>query len=108
MNAETNRRLENFVRLGRIKTVIPSSPFHKVTVIIGDIVTTELRLINLRAGKDLTVHCHVGSLEKTFAFRLASLVVHCHVGSLEKDELNEGLFRHVHCHVGSLERSCCA
>ncbi len=54
MNAESNRRLENMIRLGRIKTVIPSSPFHKVTVNLGDIVTKELRLLNLRAGKDTT------------------------------------------------------
>ncbi|KAF1024419.1 MAG: hypothetical protein GAK29_02579 [Acinetobacter bereziniae] len=54
MNAETNRRLENTVRLGRIKTVTPSSPFHTVTVNLGDIVTKELRVLNLRAGKDLT------------------------------------------------------
>ncbi|MFX5896085.1 phage baseplate assembly protein V, partial [Acinetobacter baumannii] len=54
MNAESNRRLENMIRLGRIKTVIPSSPFHKVTVNLGDIVTKELRLLNLRAGKDST------------------------------------------------------
>ncbi|MFW1689418.1 phage baseplate assembly protein V [Acinetobacter ursingii] len=54
MNAETNRRLENLIRLGRIKTVTPSSPFHTVTVNLGDIVTKELRVLNLRAGKDLT------------------------------------------------------
>ncbi|HEO1767581.1 phage baseplate assembly protein V [Acinetobacter baumannii] len=54
MNAETIRRLENTIRLGRIKTVTPSSPFHTVTVNLGDIVTKELRLLNLRAGKDST------------------------------------------------------
>ncbi|MBN6536980.1 phage baseplate assembly protein V [Acinetobacter pittii] len=54
MNAETIRRLENTIRLGRIKSVTPSSPFHKVTVNLGDIVTKELRLLNLRAGKDST------------------------------------------------------
>ncbi|HEM7785405.1 TPA: phage baseplate assembly protein V [Acinetobacter baumannii] len=54
MNAETNRRVENLIRVGRIKTVTPSKPFHTVTVNLGDIVTKELRLINLRAGKDST------------------------------------------------------
>ncbi|MDA3593886.1 phage baseplate assembly protein V [Acinetobacter baumannii] len=54
MNAETIRRLENTIRIGRIKTVTPSSPFHTVTVNLGDIVTKELRLLNLRAGKDST------------------------------------------------------
>lgn len=54
MNAEMNRRLENVIRLGRIKTVTPSKPFHTVTVDLGDIVTDELRVLNLRAGKDST------------------------------------------------------
>ncbi|WP_336152619.1 phage baseplate assembly protein V [Acinetobacter ursingii] len=54
MNAETLRRLENMLRIGRIKTVTPSSPFHTVTVNLGDIVTKELRVLNLRAGKDST------------------------------------------------------
>lgn len=54
MNAEMNRRLENLIRLGRIKTVTPSKPFHTVTVDLGDIVTDELRVLNLRAGKDST------------------------------------------------------
>lgn len=54
MNAETLRRLENLIRLGRIKTVTPSNPFHTVTVNLGDIVTKELRVLNLRAGKDST------------------------------------------------------
>ncbi|MCU4482247.1 phage baseplate assembly protein V [Acinetobacter ursingii] len=54
MNAETIRRLENFIRLGRIKTVTPSSPYHCVTVNLGDIVTKELRVLNLRAGNDST------------------------------------------------------
>lgn len=54
MSAESFRRLENIIRLGRIKTVTPSNPFHTVTVDFGDIVTTELRLLNLRAGKDKT------------------------------------------------------
>ena len=54
MNADIHRRLENLIRLGRIKTVTPSNPFHTVTVNLGDIVTAELRLINLRAGLDKT------------------------------------------------------
>ena len=54
MNVETLRRLENMIRLGRIKTVTPSSPFHTVTVNLGDIVTKELRVLNLRAGNDST------------------------------------------------------
>ncbi len=54
MSAEINRRIENMFRLGRIKTVTPSTPFHTVTVDLGDIVTDELRLFNLRAGSDKT------------------------------------------------------
>ncbi len=54
MNAEANRRLENMIRLGRIKSVTTSSPFHTVTVNLGDIVTTELRVLNFRAGLDKT------------------------------------------------------
>lgn len=54
MNAEANRRLENMIRLGRIESVNPSSPFSTVTVNLGEIVTTELRVLNLRAGLDKT------------------------------------------------------
>ena len=54
MNADINRRVENLIRAGRIKTVTPSKPFHTVTVNLGDIVTKQLRLLNLRAGKDAT------------------------------------------------------
>ncbi|MCH7387666.1 phage baseplate assembly protein V [Acinetobacter modestus] len=54
MNADISRRLENLIRLGRIETITPSSPFHTVTVNLGDIVTAELRLINIRAGLDKT------------------------------------------------------
>lgn len=54
MNTDIHRRLENLIRLGRIETVTPSSPFHTVTVNLGDIVTAELRLINFRAGSDKT------------------------------------------------------
>lgn len=52
MNADTSRRLENLIRLGRIDSVTPAEPFHTVTVNLGDIVTHQLRLINLRAGAD--------------------------------------------------------
>ena len=54
MSAEIHRRLENLIRLGRIKSVTPAKPFHTVTVDLGDIVTDELRLFNLRAGADLS------------------------------------------------------
>ena len=54
MSAEIHRRLENLIRLGRIKSVTPVKPFHTVTVDLGDIVTDELRLFNLRAGADLS------------------------------------------------------
>lgn len=54
MSADNNRRLENLIRLGRIASVTPSTPFHTVTVNLGDIVTDELRLLNLRSGKDKT------------------------------------------------------
>lgn len=54
MNIETLRRLENIIRLGRIKTIEPGKPFATVTVNLGDIVTKPLRLLNVRAGKDLT------------------------------------------------------
>lgn len=54
MSADNNRRLENLIRLGRIASVTPSEPFHTVTVNLGDIVTDELRLLNLRSGKDKT------------------------------------------------------
>lgn len=54
MNAEINRRLENVIRLGRIAGVTPSTPFHTVTVNLGDIVTDDLRLLNIRAGADKT------------------------------------------------------
>ncbi|MEO3701792.1 phage baseplate assembly protein V [Acinetobacter ursingii] len=54
MNADIYRRVENLIRVGRIKTVTPSKPFHTVTVNLGDIVTKELRVLNLRAGRDST------------------------------------------------------
>lgn len=54
MNAESNRRLENIIRFGTIKTVNPSNPIPTVTVNLGDIVTDEIRFITTRAGKDKT------------------------------------------------------
>lgn len=54
MNADIPRRLENVIRLGRIASVTTSQPFHTVTVNLGDIVTHQLRLLNLRAGTDKT------------------------------------------------------
>lgn len=54
MNADTVRRLENIVRFGTIDSVTPSSPFHTVTVSLNGIVTGQLRLLNIRAGKDQT------------------------------------------------------
>lgn len=52
MNAEIFRRLENLIRLGKIKTINPSKPFSTVTVEIGEITTAEIRFLNLRAGND--------------------------------------------------------
>ncbi|WP_237812740.1 phage baseplate assembly protein V [Acinetobacter baumannii] len=52
MNAEIFRRLENLIRLGKIKTINPSKPFSTVTVEIGEITTAEIRFLNLRAGHD--------------------------------------------------------
>ncbi|EPF77290.1 hypothetical protein GCM10025882_15340 [Acinetobacter gyllenbergii] len=54
MNADINRRLENFIRLGKIKTFTPSLPFPTVTVDLGEITTAEIRFLNLRAGNDKT------------------------------------------------------
>ncbi|MCW1386445.1 phage baseplate assembly protein V [Acinetobacter baumannii] len=54
MNAELARRLENLIRLGRIKTITPSQPFTTVTVDLGEITTAEIRYLNLRAGDDKT------------------------------------------------------
>lgn len=54
MNAELARRLENLIRLGRIKTITPSQPFPTVTVDLGEITTAEIRYLNLRAGDDKT------------------------------------------------------
>ncbi|KRJ22675.1 baseplate assembly protein [Acinetobacter baumannii] len=54
MNADINRRLENLIRFGTIKTVNPSKPIPLVTVDLDDIVTPEIRFFNARSGKDST------------------------------------------------------
>ncbi|WP_202733301.1 phage baseplate assembly protein V [Acinetobacter pittii] len=54
MNADINRRLENLIRFGTIKTVNPSKPIPLVTVDLDDIVTPEIRFFNARSGDDLT------------------------------------------------------
>jgi phage baseplate assembly protein V len=54
MNADINRRLENLIRFGTIKTINPSKPIPLVTVDLDDIVTPEIRFFNARSGKDST------------------------------------------------------
>ncbi|MDC5016663.1 phage baseplate assembly protein V [Acinetobacter baumannii] len=54
MNADINRRLENLIRFGTIKTINPSKPIPLVTVELDDIVTPEIRFFNARSGKDST------------------------------------------------------
>ena len=54
MNADTNRRLENIVRFGTIKTINPSKPIPRVIVNLGDIETPEIRCLNIRSGDDTT------------------------------------------------------
>ncbi|MFL9490141.1 phage baseplate assembly protein V [Acinetobacter baumannii] len=54
MNADINRRLENLIRFGKIKTVNPSNPIPLVTVDLDDIVTPEIRFFNARSGDDST------------------------------------------------------
>lgn len=54
MNVELARRLENLIRLGRIKTITQSQPFTTVTVDLGEITTANIRFLNLRAGDDKT------------------------------------------------------
>ncbi|MDO7391124.1 phage baseplate assembly protein V [Acinetobacter baumannii] len=54
MNADINRRLENLIRFGKIKTVNPSKPIPLVTVDLDDIVTPEIRFFNARSGDDST------------------------------------------------------
>ena len=54
MNADINRRLENLIRFGTIKTINPSKPIPLVTVDLDDIVTPEIRFFNARSGDDST------------------------------------------------------
>lgn len=54
MNADINRRLENLIRFGKIKTVNPSNPIPLVTVDLDDIITPEIRFFNARSGNDST------------------------------------------------------
>lgn len=54
MNADNNRRLENIVRFGTIKTINPSKPIPRVIVNLGDIETPEIRCLNVRSGSDIT------------------------------------------------------
>ncbi|MFW1997601.1 phage baseplate assembly protein V [Acinetobacter ursingii] len=54
MSADLSRRLENLIRLGKIKTVEPTKTFLTVTVQIGEITTAKIRYLNLRAGNDKT------------------------------------------------------
>lgn len=54
MNADINRRLENLIRFGKIKTVNPSNPIPLVTVDLDDIVTPKIRFFNARSGDDST------------------------------------------------------
>ena len=54
MNADANRRLENIVRFGTVKTINPSKPIPRVIVNLGDIETPEIRCLNIRSGGDAT------------------------------------------------------
>ncbi|PXA36050.1 phage baseplate assembly protein V [Acinetobacter baumannii] len=54
MNADANRRLENIVRFGTVKTINPSKPIPRVIVNLGDIETPEIRCLNIRSGADST------------------------------------------------------
>lgn len=54
MNADANRRLENIVRFGTIKTINPSKPIPRVIVNLDDIDTPEIRCLNIRSGTDST------------------------------------------------------
>ncbi|MFW2077498.1 phage baseplate assembly protein V [Acinetobacter sp. ULE_I010] len=54
MNADNNRRLENIIRFGTIKTINPSLPIPKVIVNLDDIDTPEIRCLNIRSGTDAT------------------------------------------------------
>ncbi|OTG65926.1 phage baseplate assembly protein V [Acinetobacter silvestris] len=54
MSADNNRRLENIVRFGTIKSINPTKPIPRVIVNLGDIDTPEIRCLNIRSGKDST------------------------------------------------------
>ena len=54
MSADLNRRLENLIRFGTIKTINPSKPIPRVIVNLGDIDTPEIRCLNVRSGADTT------------------------------------------------------
>lgn len=54
MSADLNRRLENLIRFGTIKTINPSNPIPRVIVNLGDIDTPEIRCLNVRSGTDTT------------------------------------------------------
>lgn len=54
MSADIQRRLENLIRLGQIKSVTAAKPFMTVTVQIDEITTAPIRYLNLRAGNDKT------------------------------------------------------
>lgn len=54
MSADLNRRLENLIRFGTIKTINPSNPIPRVIVNLGDIDTPEIRCLNVRSGADST------------------------------------------------------
>lgn len=54
MSADNNRRLENIIRFGTIKTINPSKPIPRVIVNLGDIDTPEIRCLNVRSGADMT------------------------------------------------------
>lgn len=54
MSADTQRRLENLIRLGQIKSVTAAKPYMTVTVQIDEITTAPIRYLNLRAGNDKT------------------------------------------------------
>lgn len=54
MNADINRRLENLIRFGTIKTINPSKPIPRVIVNLDDIDTPEIRCMNVRSGADST------------------------------------------------------
>lgn len=54
MSADNNRRLENIIRFGTIKTINPSKPIPRVVVNLGDIDSPEIRCLNIRSGADMT------------------------------------------------------